>query len=88
MRNVSDKIVAKNQKHALQVQFFPPENRSIYEIMWKNIVQPIRPQMTSYGAAQKSAICMPGNYGKNTDTPSQFLIFIAFPWQKGVHERT
>jgi len=26
--------------------FFPPENRAIYEIMWKNIVQPGRPQIT------------------------------------------
>ena len=26
--------------------FFFPENRTIYEIMWKNIVEPDRPQMS------------------------------------------
>jgi hypothetical protein len=29
---------------------FSPENRAIYEIMSKNLVQPGRPQMTQYGA--------------------------------------
>jgi len=24
----------------------PPENRAVYEIMWENMVQPDRPQMT------------------------------------------
>jgi len=29
---------------------FFPKNRTVYEIMWKNMVQPDRPQMTlSYG---------------------------------------
>ena len=28
-----------------------PENRAVYEIMWKSIVEPDRPQMTvAYGA--------------------------------------
>jgi len=47
MRNVSDKIWRGNQ-NALFVfsPFFPPENRAVYEIMWKNIVQPDRQQMT------------------------------------------
>jgi hypothetical protein len=26
--------------------FFPPENRGVYEIMWKHMVQPDRPQMS------------------------------------------
>jgi len=26
--------------------FFPPENRDVYEIMWKNLVEKGRPQMT------------------------------------------
>jgi hypothetical protein len=28
------------------VTFFFPENRAVYEIIWKNMVQPYRPQMT------------------------------------------
>ena len=27
-------------------EIFPPENRAIYEVMWENMVQPDRPQMT------------------------------------------
>jgi hypothetical protein len=25
---------------------FPSENRAVYEVMWKNIVEPVGPQMT------------------------------------------
>jgi len=36
--------------------FFPPENRGVYEIIWKNIVQPDRSQMTIlHGARAPSA---------------------------------
>jgi len=28
------------------------------------------------------------NWGKTTDTHSQYVIFIAFPWQRWLHERT
>jgi len=37
MRNISDKIVGNN---------FSSENRTVYGIMWRNIVQPDRPQMS------------------------------------------
>jgi len=26
--------------------FFSPENRAVYDLMWKNMAQPDRPQMT------------------------------------------
>ena len=45
MRNVSDKICKGNQ-NTFYVQYFFPENRAFYEIMWKNVVEPDRPQMT------------------------------------------
>ena len=41
MRGVSDKRCRENKK-----QLFVPENRAVYEIMWKNMVKPDRPQMT------------------------------------------
>jgi len=28
------------------IVFFPHENCAVYEIMWKNVVKPDRPQMT------------------------------------------
>jgi hypothetical protein len=44
MRNVSDKSFIENQTHILY-----SENCALYEIMWKNIVEPDRPQMTIWG---------------------------------------
>jgi hypothetical protein len=47
MRIVSDKSFKVNQKtHFVSRTFFFPENRVTYEIMWKNIVEPSRPQVT------------------------------------------
>jgi hypothetical protein len=39
--NVAEKI----KTHILCSIMFFPENRAFYEIMWKNMVQPDRPQM-------------------------------------------
>jgi len=46
MRNISDKSCRENQNtyFMLNNTFF--ENRTVYEIMWKNIVKRDRPQMT------------------------------------------
>ena len=46
MRNVSNKTVDKSKTHILFPVIFFFENRVVYEIMWKNMVQPGRPQMT------------------------------------------
>jgi len=44
IRNFSDKVVGKMITHILcKVTFFFFENRAMYEIMWKNIVEPGRP---------------------------------------------
>jgi len=47
MRNSTDKIVQKIKTHIFgqQLYFPPPKNCAVYEI-WKNMVQPDRPQMT------------------------------------------
>jgi len=39
MRNISDKFVEKIEKHILFSVFFP-EKFAVYEIMWKNLVEP------------------------------------------------
>jgi hypothetical protein len=49
MRNVSDEICRENQNtHFMFSNFLSIvfENRAVYEIMWKNIGEPARPQMT------------------------------------------
>jgi hypothetical protein len=45
MINVSDKFLEEIKTHILWSKTFL-ENRGVYEIMWKNLVQPDRPQMT------------------------------------------
>jgi hypothetical protein len=46
--SASDKICGENQntQFIFPLPLPPPENRAVYDIMWKNIVQPGRPQMT------------------------------------------
>ena len=48
MRIVSDKSCRKNQNTHFMFNntFFFLENRAVYEIMWKNAVEPDRPQIT------------------------------------------
>jgi hypothetical protein len=49
-KNISHKSVEKKKKnktilYPITLFFFPPENRAVYEVMRKNIVEPDRPQM-------------------------------------------
>jgi hypothetical protein len=47
MRNISDQSCIENQNtHFMFSNFFFFENRAVYEVMWKNTVQPGRQQMT------------------------------------------
>jgi len=46
MENVPDKILEKIKTHILGSITYCTENRAIYEIMWKNIVDPKRYQRT------------------------------------------
>jgi hypothetical protein len=64
---------------------FPPhENRTVYEIMWKNMVEPDRPQMT----AIIWRMCFACWISKATRTPSEYVILIAFARHQGLRERT
>jgi len=77
MRNVSDKSCRENQNTHFVCRNFFFENRAVYEIMWKNIVQRGRPHVTIWR--------MPVAYWitKATNTHSQYVILIAiFPLQK------
>ena len=61
---------------------FFPENRAVYEIMWKNIVERGRPLMAIWRMRIACWIT------KATNTPSEYVIFIVFPLQQWLHERT
>ena len=46
MRNFSDKNRTENQNTHFMFNNFFSETDAVYEIMWKHIVEPDRPQMT------------------------------------------
>jgi hypothetical protein len=52
MRNVLNKSYKENQNtHFMFNNVLFPENRAVYEIMSKNVVEPERPQMSSQNGA-------------------------------------
>ena len=46
MRNVLDRRCRENQSTHYLLNVFFPESRTVYRIMWENMVEPDRPQMT------------------------------------------
>jgi hypothetical protein len=81
MGNVSDKSCTDNQKTRFMFNNFFFENHAVYEIMWENIVQPGRPQMTIW--RMHFSCWIP----KATNTHSQYVILVAFPLLQLLHER-
>ena len=81
MRNVSDKSCTENQITHFMFNNFFPENRVVYEIMWKNIVQADMTQMTIW---RMRFVCW---IRKATKTHWEYLIFISFPLQQWLHYR-
>jgi len=77
-RNVSEKSL--KEKKLCPITFFP-ENRAVYEVRWKNVAQPVRPQMTT--RRMRIACWIP----KATNTHWQYVLLIAFPLQQWLHER-
>jgi hypothetical protein len=75
------KRVEKIETHILYSKtFFSLENRAVYEIMWKIMVEPNRPQMTW---RMHIACWIP----KATNTHLRYVILIAFPQQQWLQER-
>jgi hypothetical protein len=75
MRNISDKFVEKIKTH-LYIRYFFPQNLALYEIMWKNVVKPDRPQMTIW-RMRSACYLTTVRY-----TYLKFVIVPAFPQQK------
>jgi hypothetical protein len=46
-RNVADKRRREIQNTHFMFDYFFPENRAVYEVMWNNNVEPDRPQITT-----------------------------------------
>jgi hypothetical protein len=60
---------------------FPPENRTVYEIMWENVVEWGRQQMAIL--RMRIARRIP----KATNTHSEYVMLIAFRLLQLLHER-
>ena len=71
------------EKKTFSITFFPPpfENRTVYEIMWKNIVERGRPQITW---RVRVACCIP----KAADRHSEYVIKTKLNSVALVRERT
>jgi hypothetical protein len=59
----------------------PPENRVVYGIMWKDIVEQSRPRMATWSMSIACWITRP------TNAHSEYVIFIAFLLQQRLYER-
>jgi hypothetical protein len=70
MKNVSDKPCRENQNTQFIFDYFF-ENRTVYEIMWKNVVEPDRPRMTVGSMRFACRIT------KATDINSAYAVLIA-----------
>jgi hypothetical protein len=73
MKSVSDKTAEKIKTHNSFIITFFFENHAIYETMWKNILQPGRPQMTIWGILIACWMC------KATITLLEYVILAAVP---------
>ena len=58
-----------------KTHIFSPENRAVYEIMCKNMIQPDRPYMVTWSMRFASWI------SKATDTLSEYVTLTDFPQQ-------
>jgi hypothetical protein len=80
MRNVSDKICREIKTQISCPVTFCPENLVVFEIMWKNVVDPDTLQM----AVRR--ICFVCWITKGTNTHSEYVILIALPLQQWFEE--
>jgi hypothetical protein len=79
MRIFQTKIVGTIKTHILFSIIFFSENRVVFEVKWKNTVEPDRPQMTIWRMRIACWIT------KATDTTSEYVILSAFPLQQWLH---
>ena len=81
MKNISDKNCRETQNTHFLFNFFF-ENRALYEIMWKNIVERGRPHIIQYGACALHAGQL-----KATNTHNGCVTLIAFSMLQLLQER-
>jgi hypothetical protein len=78
MRNVSDKRCSCGTHILCSTVFCFFENRAFYELMWKTLVQPERPQTIIRLKCISRGV---------TNKHSEYVTLVAFPLQQWLHER-
>jgi len=81
MRNVSDKSCTENQNTHFVFSNFFSENRTVYEIMWKNNVERVRPHKAIW--CMRISCWIPNA----TDTHSEYVTLDDFLLQQWLYER-
>jgi hypothetical protein len=72
--------ICRENQNTFYSQYFFAERRAVYEIMWKNVVEPGRLQITKW------RMRIAGWIHKATNIHSEYVILIAFPLQLWLHE--
>jgi hypothetical protein len=75
------KVVQKIKTHFMFNNFFSPKIVLFFEIMWKNTVEPDKPQITVWRMRIAFWIL------KSTNTHSECVLVIALPLQQWLRER-
>jgi beta-galactosidase GanA len=70
------KVVEKIKTHILCSITFFSEDRTIYEVMWKNMLQPFCPQIK---IQRMRFVCW---ITKTMDTISEYVALMVFPWRQ------
>ena len=70
----------RKSKHTFHVQYFFPQNLAVYEIFWKNMVQPGKSQMSIWRMRIECCIT------QATNTHSEYVILTAFLLQQWLFE--
>jgi hypothetical protein len=68
--------VKRKPKHTFYIQDFFSEDRAVYELVCKHMVQPDRPQRT---ICRMSCPCW---ITEATNTHSEYVMLVAYPWQQ------
>ena len=75
MRKFQIKVCRENENTHFMINTFLCENRAVYVIMWINIEEPDKPQMTIW---RMRIACW---IHKATNTHSEYIMLVDFPLQ-------
>jgi hypothetical protein len=78
---VQTRVIEKIQTRVSRSKKYFPQNVAVYQIIWKNIVDPKRPQMTVWG--MRIACWIP----KSKNTHSEYVLLIDFLLQEFLPDR-